>query len=200
MSGAITFEELLRRVRAGDNDALVILQERYGDEVRRMARVRIRSAQLRRVLDSADVWQSVLFSFARRAARGDWQDDLNSSEDLLKLLATMTRYKVIDQQRKAHAVTRGGGDEHGIVDPDIPAPDPSPSGEVANKELLALALEQVSAEERQVLELFYFQGLPWEEIARRLGGTPDGRRVQRDRIFKRLRDKFGDEGDGRGQP
>ena len=199
MADEITFTELMRRVRAGDQQAITMLVDRYGDAVRRVARVRLRSRRLRRVLDSSDIGQSVLFSFVRRAGNGEWQDNLNSPEELLKLLATMARYKVIDQERKAYAARRGGGDlAQPLGDYDLPfTRDKSPSEQVADQELIDLAEETLSEEERQLLDLHYGDGLEWKEIAERVGGSPEALRMKLRRAFGRLREQFGDqEGDG----
>jgi RNA polymerase sigma factor (sigma-70 family) len=199
MAEEITFTDLMRRVRAGDQQAITMLVDRYGDAVRRVARVRLRSRRLRRVLDSSDIGQSVLFSFVRRAGNGEWQDNLNSPEELLKLLATMARYKVIDQERKAHAARRGGGDlAQPLDDYDLPfTRSKSPSEQVADQELIALAKENLSADERRLLELHFGDGLEWKEIAERVGGSPEALRMKLRRAFGRLRELFGDkEGDG----
>src|SRR5262249_7578391 len=77
------------------------LVRRYEPAVRRVARVRLGAAHLQRLLDSMDVCQSVFASFFVRAALG--QFDLDTPEQLLKLLVSMSRRKVIDQVRGAGA-------------------------------------------------------------------------------------------------
>ena len=58
------------------------------------ASLRCRLARLRRVLDSVDVCQSVLANFFVRVAAG--QFDLDQPEQLLRLLATMARNRILD--------------------------------------------------------------------------------------------------------
>src|SRR5262245_15489321 len=86
------FTALIRRVRAGDQEAAAELVRTYEPAVRRAVRVRLKDDRLRRVLDSMDICQSVLGSFFFRAALGEFE--LGSADDLLRLLATMVRNKV----------------------------------------------------------------------------------------------------------
>ena len=60
MVEAPTFEELIRRVRAGDQDAAAVLVRRYEPAIRRAVRFRLADARLGNLLDSMDICQSVL--------------------------------------------------------------------------------------------------------------------------------------------
>src|ERR1041384_143898 len=97
-SGDSPFAELLRRGRAGGQRAAGGLVRRYEPLSRRTVRLRLKNPRLGRVFDSMDICQSVLASFFTRAAVGQYQ--LDSQEDLVKLLAVMTRHKVATQARK----------------------------------------------------------------------------------------------------
>jgi DNA-directed RNA polymerase specialized sigma24 family protein len=81
------FEDLIRRVRAGDEAAAAELVRRYETLVRRTVRLRLRDPRLQRLLDSVDICQSVLASFFARAALG--QFELNTPQDLCRLLTAM---------------------------------------------------------------------------------------------------------------
>src|ERR1700722_8314118 len=98
------FVELIQRVRAGDQEAASELVRRFEPAIRRAVRVRLVDDRLRRQFDSTDVCQSVFASFFVRAAMG--QFELEKSEQLLKLLATMVRNKVADRSDKARAGRR----------------------------------------------------------------------------------------------
>src|SRR5213080_462665 len=104
MAEGASFQELVARIRAGDNAAAAELVRRYEPAIRRVAHIRLGEAHLRHLLDSLDICQSVFASFFVRAALGDLE--LNSPEDLLKLLVAMSRRKVVDQVRKAAAARR----------------------------------------------------------------------------------------------
>src|SRR5579883_3404747 len=101
-----SFPLLLQRVRAGDAEAAAALVRSYEPEIRRAIRVRLTDPRLRRTLDSMDVCQSVLANFFVRAAAG--QFDLREPKDLLKLLVTMARNKILDRTRQERAERRNG--------------------------------------------------------------------------------------------
>ena len=131
-----SIDELIRRVRAGDQDAAAELVKRYEPAIRRAVRFRLADARLGSLLDSMDICQSVLGSFFIRAATGQYK--LETPEQLLKLLTTMARNKLISQARKQHAqrrdtrrITSGDQDEGRFV-----STRPSPSNQVAVRDLL----------------------------------------------------------------
>src|SRR5580704_2314877 len=100
----VDFQVLLRRVRAGDAQAATELVRRYEPAIRRAARVRLVDTRLNRLLDSTDICQSVLASFFVRVGLGQYE--LETPEQLLKLLATMTRNKLANQVKGHRAVRR----------------------------------------------------------------------------------------------
>src|SRR6516165_1899580 len=68
MAEPATFQDLIRRIRAGDPEAAAELVRRYEPTIRRAVRVRLVDARLGALLDSLDVCQSVLASFFVRSA------------------------------------------------------------------------------------------------------------------------------------
>src|SRR6516225_9100818 len=104
MLGENAFADLIRRVRAGDNKAAEELVRYYEPTIRRVARVRLVDARLRRAFDSMDICQSVFASFFVRAALGQY--DLQRPEQLLNLLVNMSRKKLIDRARQETAERR----------------------------------------------------------------------------------------------
>src|SRR4051812_44722199 len=104
MPASPTYDDLIRRVRAWDQDAAADLIRRYEPAIRRVVRVRLADARLGNLLDSMDICQSVLKSFFVRAAAGQY--DLETPEQLLKLLSTMARNKLTTQARGEHALRR----------------------------------------------------------------------------------------------
>src|SRR5439155_18167503 len=99
------FTDLLRRVRAGDEQAATQLVRQYEPEIRRAVRIRLANPRLQQVLDSMDICQSVLANFFTRAAAG--QFDLETPEQLIRLLISMARNKVTDAARRQTAARRG---------------------------------------------------------------------------------------------
>jgi RNA polymerase sigma-70 factor (ECF subfamily) len=68
MSDADAFRDLITRVRNGDDQAATELVRRYEPTIRMAIRVRLDHSDLRRLLDSMDICQSVLANFFVRAA------------------------------------------------------------------------------------------------------------------------------------
>ncbi len=190
MAGDSNFQDLMRRVRGGDQEAATELVRRYEAAVRRTVRIRLFDSRLGRTLDSMDICQSVMASFLQRAALG--QFELNTPDQLVKLLAEMARNKLVNQVRRQRAARRDmRRNELGMADNvDFAASGPTPSEQVANQELLQKIKQKLSADELQLLDL-RDQGLEWGDIAARQGSTPEALRKKLARAFVRVRDELG---------
>src|SRR5262245_45803161 len=163
------FHELIVRVRQGDEAAAAELVRRYEPAIRRAVRFRLTDPRLRRTCDSMDVCQSVLASFFVRAASGQY--DLESPEQLLRLLTTMARNKLLNQARQGHAARRDNRlvtDD--IADHDVPAVAPSPPQQAEAREMLAEVHRRLAPEELRLVELRN-QGHDWNAIAALVGGN-----------------------------
>ena len=139
MSSAGNFQELLNRIRTGDAVAAEELVRTYEPELRRAIRVRLTDARLRRLVDSIDICQSVLAGFFVRTAAG--QFDVESPEELLKLLVTMARNRVIDWARRSQADRRDGRRNVSLEDADgqvrpLASQQEGPVTVLVNRELL----------------------------------------------------------------
>lgn len=184
------FTELIRRIRAGDEQAAFELVRCYEPLIRRQIRLHLEDQRLSRLFDSMDVCQSVLKSFFFRTAAGEY--DLESAEQLQRLLVRMARNKLASAARHQHSQRRdnrraaGGAKQlEGIA-----ADTPSPSQVVAGRELLERFRQSLNDEERQVVEL-RSQGLAWADIAATLGGTAQARRMQLARAVERVARELG---------
>src|SRR5262245_32343764 len=180
------FEELVERVRAGDQAAAEELVRRYESKIRRVVRVKLDS-RLQRHFDSMDVCQSVLASFFVRAALGQYE--LETPEQVLKLLSAMARNKLVNA---VHKQGRGRRDyrrvETGNVDQASPAP--TPSRQLAQRELLEETRKRLSDDERRLLELRE-DGREWTDIAAEVGGTPEALRKKLARAVERVAQELG---------
>ena len=179
------FGELMRRVRAGDQQVATDLVRRYEPAIRLAVLVRLTDGRLRRVVDSMDICQSVLANFFVRAAAG--QFEIEKPEQLLALLTTMARNKLTNQAHRHRAARRDMrrqevGDA-GEFDP--AAPGATPSVQVSEAEMLAELRRRLTPEERELAELRAL-GHSWEEIAGQRGGTPDALRVKYSRAIDRV--------------
>ena len=107
------FQQLLGRVRLGDETASAELVRLYEPEVRRFVRYRLNTPRLRRLLDSVDICQSVFANFFVRLTEG--QFDLESPRHLQQLLMTMAGNKLLDHARRQGTARRGGGTAAGEI-------------------------------------------------------------------------------------
>ena len=190
MADDSSFRNLIGRVRAGDAAAAEELVRTYEPTIRLVVRRRLTSPGLRRLFDSMDICQSVLASFFVRAASGQY--DPQSPEQLLKLLAVMTRNKLARQAERQRAARR---DYRRLLADGFPAeqaadPGPSPSQVLADKELLQEFRRRLTAEERWLADQ-RAQGRSWSDIAAEKGGTPDGLRVRLTRAIERVSQELG---------
>jgi RNA polymerase sigma-70 factor (ECF subfamily) len=196
MAEASAFRDLLRRVRAGDQAAATELVRVYAPAIRRAVRVRMANNRLRRVFDSVDICQSVLASFFARAALGQYE--LESHEQLLRLLVTMARNKLVQAVRKQQTkkcdlrrLDPGGLESAQVADS---AADPARL--VSNEEMRQQVAQRLPEKERALLELRQ-QGYTWNEIAEQWGGKPNTLRMRLDRAVAEVArhlgwDEFGD--------
>jgi RNA polymerase sigma factor (sigma-70 family) len=188
-----SFDDFMRRIRAGDESAAMELVERYEPAIRRAVRVRLRDRRLRRLVETVDICQSVFASFFVRTSLGQY--DLETPDKLVRLLVTIARNKVAHQANKEHAACR----DQRRINPaaaigDLPAPGGSPSRQLAARELVAEARKRMTEDELLLLERRE-QGLGWAAIASELGGSPDGQRVRLARAVARVSKELGlDEG------
>jgi RNA polymerase sigma-70 factor (ECF subfamily) len=104
----------------------------------------------------------------------------------------MARHKLAHAARKHRAQRRDVGRVAGTAVEEwaLTGGAPSPSRVAVGRELLAAVRQRLSAEERQVADL-RGQGHAWAEIATRLGGTADARRVQLSRALDRVSRELG---------
>jgi RNA polymerase sigma factor (sigma-70 family) len=179
------FADFVRRIRAGDDQAAAELVNRFESLIRREVRLRISGSQVNRAFDSLDVSQSVLANFFARAATG--QFELEHPDQLARLLVTMARNKLVSrvrsERRQIRDIRRVTGDRDALDR--VADEQQSPSEIVGRKELLERFRTLLSDEERQIIDLRN-EGLGWDEVATKLGGTGQARRMQMSRGIERL--------------
>lgn len=188
MSAQNAFLELMARIRQGDQDAATELVREYEPAIRRAIKIQMRDHRLRRVLDTMDIGQSVLAGFFVRVALG--QFDLQEPEDLMRLLATMARNKVAAKARAPAVVRR---DYQALADSEaeaLLAPGPSPSNQVAGRELLEAVYQRLRENERWLAEQ-RAQGRGWADIAADCGEHADALRKRLSRALDRVADELG---------
>jgi RNA polymerase sigma factor (sigma-70 family) len=189
MGEELPFAELLRRVRAGDQEAAAELVRLYEPTVRRVVRFRLQGRSVA-AADSMDICQSVLASFFFRAAAGQY--DIEQPEHLVQLLARMARNKLASQTRKDLAQRRdrrrllGGGE----IAADVAGAAPTPSRQLMARELLAQAYERMTPEERDLVQRRN-DDQAWDDIAAELGETAQNLRKRLSRALNRVARELG---------
>ena len=180
------FDQLIVRVRDGDDTAATELLVSYEPEIRREIRLRLTNPKLRRVVDSMDISQSVFGNFFVRVAHG--QFDLSSPAQLMALLLKMANNKVIDRHRRE--VVRRTYD-HVEQKEEVVAPKTSTaSAIVSGKELLSEFRSRLSESEQKIADMRK-NGMAWDAIADELGENADALRKRLGRACDRAIEELG---------
>lgn len=190
MPATAEFQSLIQRVRRRDEDAARELVARYESAIRRVVRIHLRDSRVRRLLDSHDVCQSVLATFFVRTALGEYE--LETPDQLVKLLTAITRNKLINQVHHLQAQRRDIRRTTLIDDVDVhfPATSSDPFQQVSARELLEKVRERLTPEERHLAEQ-RIQGRTWGELAAELGGTDVALRKRLTRALDRVLSDLG---------
>lgn len=186
-------KDLLLRVRNGDPDAAEEIVRTYEPEVRRAIRVRMTDARLRKLVDSIDICQSVLAGFFVRTAAGQY--DIQTPEELLRLLITMARNRIVDWARRSNAERRDGRRDVSLQhddgsDREIASAESSPASVLVNRDLLEQVRNRLSSDELTLME-HRAEGLGWNEIAEKTGEQANAVRMRLTRALDRVAAELG---------
>jgi RNA polymerase sigma factor (sigma-70 family) len=186
----VQFRDLIRRVRDRDADAAEELVRRYENAIRRVVRIHLRDTRMRRVLDSMDICQSVLASFFVRTALGQYE--LDSPEQLLNLLTSITRNKLANQANRLRARRRDIRRDAAIGDEAAFLPDlaSDPSEQASAREILEKFRDRLNPQERYLAEQRAL-GRAWKELADEVGGTDVALRKKLTRALDRVMTELG---------
>jgi RNA polymerase sigma-70 factor (ECF subfamily) len=186
-------QELIARVRGGDQDSAAALVRDYEPYVRRAIRMQLRDPRLRSALDTADICQSVMASFFARLALGQYE--LSDPRRLAALLVTMARNKVATRARRAE-ITRRDRQGQGMLAHAVSAvadPGPEPCRLVAGRDLLEQFHRRLEPDERALSDR-RADGRTWLEIAAEVGSTPEALRKKLARALDRIAGQLGLDG------
>jgi RNA polymerase sigma factor (sigma-70 family) len=174
------FARFVAAVRAGDQAAAAELVRRYEPYIRRVVRMRLHDSRLRRLFDSMDICQSIMASFFRHAAAGEF--DLETPRHLGNLLVRMALNKLATK-------ARGLPQQEGLLPSDWDAIDPhlSPPDRAVQQETLHAIRSRLSEDELLLFELNKVERRSWPEIAQVVGGRPDALRIRLTRALARVR-------------
>ncbi len=180
---ALSFDEHVQRLRAGDVEAIRQFVSKYEPYIRRTIRFRIQRSALQPVADSVDVCQSVMGSVLLRLVAGEFE--LQSEQDLRNLLMAIANKKFLMLARYEAAEKRARSRTKYLRDLPEPAnyrPD-DPAQPLLCEELLVEVAKRLSKQEADLLRRRQ-QGLSWNQIGSELQEEP---MVLRQRLSRALR-------------
>ena len=171
-AAAVRLTELIHRARAGDAVASDALFAATYDDLRRLARARLRASRRNTFLDTGSLVHESYLRFA-----GAGRLDLEDRVHFMRWAGRVMRSVIVDIARRRNAGRRGAGAEK------VPLDSESPAVTTGTDEILYVheALDRMSLLDPRmthVVEMRYFGGLTEEEIASALGVTT--RTVRRD--------------------
>ena len=153
---------LLQAWQQGDANALERLLPLVYDELRRVARARLRGERPGHSLQA-----TALVHEAYLRLVGEGGASPHTRAQLFAMAARLMREILVDHARKKKARKRGGGDTVIALDESAPAPTSSPVDVLALDEALS-DLATVDPRLCQVVELRFFAGLTIDETAEAL--------------------------------
>lgn len=145
---------LMEKIATGDQDALMIIYDRYSSLIYALSLHVLRNPQ-----SAEDATQEVFLRLSRKAkafnaARGT----------LVSWLTVMARHQAIDALRRRQRETRIADAVIPIDRPHSNAPDYS-----GDRTTVRSILEKLPTQQREVLDLAYFAGFTHTEIAKQTG-------------------------------
>ena len=160
----------------GDRAAFDALFSRYAPRLRQMLGRRIARGE-----DVADVVQQTFLQLHR--ARKDFRVDAKLRPWLYTIALNLSRQYFRRQGRRP---------ETGLGDQDPPERgregDPERTSEARE---LREALADLPAPQREVVELHWFEGLPFKEVAQIVGASESAVKVRAHRAYAKLRTRLG---------
>ena len=155
--GALDDQLLMRHLHSGNTDAFAVIFKRYHRLVHVTA-LRI----LRDTAEAEDLTQSVFLEFYRNAGQFD------SARGTLKVWLLQYAYSRSTNRRNYLLVRRlYNKADLSAVDEAVGFWSPGRLQPQESSRLAAEALESLPEAQRQTIEMFFFQGLDFQEIARR---------------------------------
>lgn len=181
---------LIARLRQSDPTAAEELVAAFEPEIRRFIRFRLGTPQMRRLVESVDVSQSVFAKFFV-----DLQRDAvcpETPEQLRMLLLTMARNKICDYARRHKAAKR----DLRRIDAGDTALDrafyeePTASDTVSADEILEAVRSQISENDLALIDA-RLSGRKWNDLVEEFGGSADALRKRVTRVIDAAAKRLG---------
>jgi RNA polymerase sigma factor (sigma-70 family) len=177
------FENFLQNLQQGDPVAFESLVERCGPHTRRLIRGWLTGSDLRRLLDSSDIWQEIMIKFDHCVRSG--QAHPQSFAELENYLRTMAYHKFVDLLRKERRSGARPKDGNSELDLEL-VPDGSahPSEVVALEDLRQQFVSRLSPEAVWIYRRL-IRGSTWGQIGAELDEAPSTVRIRFAREIQR---------------
>jgi DNA-directed RNA polymerase specialized sigma24 family protein len=163
------FQEFFEILRTGDAEAVDRLLSDFDPFLRRAIRLRLFDRRTRRIVDTADILQSLLKDFLGR----EGNDGAGASSGRLRgYLTAAAHYKVSSKTRKER---RRIADLDDVAEP--VSSEPPPSMQAEDRDFIDAVRSRLDDGTRRLFDLSQ-QGRTWRQIANQIGGHPDTLRIQ----------------------
>jgi RNA polymerase sigma factor (sigma-70 family) len=170
-------EEIIRRIREGDEKVLLALYKRNIEPVRSL--VMKNSGQ---IADAEDLLQETLVAIWQKAARPEFE--LTARLDTL--IYAIARNLWLKQLRKQGRLTATAFEDG---DMDLPEAEVKNEEEGDQSAVLAKYMEQLGSTCRELLSLFYYEQWDMEKIAEKMGfANADTAKAKKYQCKKKLED------------
>jgi DNA-directed RNA polymerase specialized sigma24 family protein len=173
-------------LRGGDREALGQMLREHGRFLQSVIRLRLLDGRLRRVMDTDDVFQSLLKDFL---SRKEGQLPTPDAESQMRAYLSAAAHHKIEMRARKERRNLGG-----LPDGCEPvSPEPAADRGVEGRDFLQAVRSRLSEENRRLFDL-KAQGLTWPEIAAQVGGLPDALRMRLSRAVAAVMAELGQEG------
>lgn len=174
-STAHTLTLLLRQCRDGDGSALARVVPLVYQELQQLARRHMARERSSHTLQAT----ALVHEAYARLVEADL--DLRDRGHFFAIASSAMRRILVDHARARASMKRGGGAQHETLDEQVPGADSDPNVLELDEALERLAA--FDARKARIVELHYFGGLSYDEVARAIEVSPAT--VDRDLRFAR---------------
>lgn len=154
---------MLRRWHGGDRRALDRATALVYDELKRLARVRLRGEQPGHTLNTTGLVHEAYLKLAN-IQRMEWVD----RNHFLSMASRVMRRILVDHACRRNAAKRGGGREVTLAEEHLLVTSEQ-AEQVLELDQAIRRLEEVHPRPAKAVELYYFGGLPQTEVSEVLG-------------------------------
>jgi RNA polymerase sigma factor (sigma-70 family) len=172
---------------AGGVQPLEAVWRRFGDQLRRRARTRLRQYGLAGQAESMDICNEVMADLARRNS-----DDALSPDDALAYVMRAIDNQVLDTFRTLARQCRDFRRNEGtpVEDIGVQTPQATPSQIALRREVIDRIRSMMSSDDAEAVDMM-LENRDWSEIGQALGVRPDTARMRVRRAIERVRRDLG---------